>query len=116
MVVVQDIFTSQNITMAAKSASIKAIELARSVFESVQGGGLGLLKFSIEELKPTNGSPTEESKKWDIVCSFFETLGSTKASRFKASVDLKANTVTIEKLDGDHSAIEGKYNIQKQEE
>lgn len=100
--------------MATKSASIKAIELARSVFESIQGG-LGLLKFSIEELKPTNGSSTEESKKWDITCSFFETFASSAPSRFKASVDLNNNTVTIEKLDGEHNTVVGKYTVTKQE-
>jgi|GEM_PF-2123473 hypothetical protein len=96
----------------AKSASVKAIELARSVFESIQGG-LGLLKFSVDSLVPTNGSPTEESQKWDIVCSFFETLGSSAPSKYKASVDLTTNTVSIEKIDGGHSPVEGKYVITK---
>ena len=93
-----------------KSASVKAIELTKSVFESVQGG-LGLLRFSVEELKPTNGSPTEESKKWEVTCSFLESLGSTSPARFKASVDLNLNTVTIEKLGGSHSALEGSYQV-----
>ena len=45
-----------------ESASIKAIELTRSLFESVHGN-LGLLKFNIEELTPTNGTRPKESKK-----------------------------------------------------
>ena len=104
---------SFSIIMATtKSASVKAIELTRSVFESIQGG-LGLLKFSVETLTPTNGTSTEESKKWDIVCSFFETLGSSSPSRYKASVDLTTNTVAIEKLDGGKSSVEGKYKVTK---
>lgn len=101
--------------MTTESASIKAIKLARSVFESIQGGGLGLLKFSVEQLTPTNGRGAEESKKWDVICSFFETLGSSTPSRFKASVDLNSNTVTIKKLDGSQSMIEGQYKITKEE-
>ncbi|MFA6252270.1 MAG: hypothetical protein WCX74_02630 [Candidatus Paceibacterota bacterium] len=98
----------------AKSASIKAIELARSVFESIQGG-LGLLKFSIEELIPTNGDNGGESMKWDIICSFIENLQSSTPSRFKASVDLNNNTVTIQKLtDGDTKMV-GAYKVTKTE-
>lgn len=80
-----------------KSASIRAIELTRAVFESIHGN-LGVLKFSIEELKPTNGSPIEESKKWDVICSFFESVGSSAPSRFQSSVNLNDGTVTIKKL------------------
>ena len=94
--------------MATKSASAQAIELTRSVFESAQGN-LGLLKFSIESLKPTNGTGTEESKKWDVECSFFESLGSSKPARYLASVDLNKETVTIKKLDGGNAQIEGAY-------
>ncbi len=86
----------------AKSASIKAIELTKSVFESIHGN-IGVLRFSVEELIPTNGSNGEESKKWDIVCSLFETLGSTSPSKFKASVNLTDNTVTIKKLSVDEA-------------
>lgn len=84
--------------MPAKSASIKAIELTRAVFESVHGN-LGLLKFAIEELRPMNGANGEESKRWEVTCSFFETLGSSAPSRYKAVVNLVDNTVTINKLD-----------------
>lgn len=83
--------------MATKSASIKAIELTRSVFESIHGN-LGLLKFNIEELTPKNGTKGEESKKWEIVCSFLETLGSSSQSRYRVSVNLNDRTITIKKL------------------
>ncbi len=75
-----------------------------------------MLKFSVEELKPTNGSPTEESKKWEVICSFFESLGSSTPARFKASVDLTLNSVTIEKLEGPHSPLEGSYKIVEKQE
>ena len=85
--------------MPNESTSIQAIRLVRSVFEHVHGN-LGLLKFNVEELAPTNGTPDIESKKWDITCSFFETLGSTEPSKYKASVDLNNNTVTFKKISG----------------
>lgn len=95
-----------------ESASIKAIQLVRNVFEHVHGN-LGLLKFSIEELIPTNGTETTESKKWDIICSFYETLGSTSPSKYKASVDLNTNTVTIKKIVGpaEGSKTEGTWTF-----
>lgn len=83
----------------AESASIKAIELTRKVFEHIHGN-LGLLKFNVEELTPTNGNDAEESKKWGIICSFYETLGSSSPSRYKVSVDLNTNTVRFEKISG----------------
>lgn len=83
--------------MATKSASIKAIEITRAVFESIHGN-IGLLRFNIEELIPTNGSNGLESKKWDVVCSFFETLGSASPSRYKVSVNLIDGTVTLKKI------------------
>ena len=43
------------------SASIRAVSLVRSLFEHIHGN-LGVLKFSIEELKPTNGSPRQNPK------------------------------------------------------
>ena len=85
-----------------ESASIKAIQLTRSVFESVHGN-IGLLKFNIEELTPTNGTATEESKKWKIICSFYETLSSTAPSRYEVAVDLTTNTVSIKKLSGEEN-------------
>lgn len=85
-----------------ESASIRAIQLTRNVFESVHGN-IGLLKFNIEELTPTNGTANEESKKWKIICSFYETLGSTSPSRYEVSVDLNTNTVSIKKISGTES-------------
>lgn len=91
--------------MPIESASIKAIELTRAVFEHIHGN-LGLLKFNVEELIPTNGSNGEESKKWDVTCSFFETLGSSGPSRYKVSVNLNDNTVILKKISGDPATTE----------
>lgn len=101
-----------------ESASIKAIELTRKVFEHVHGN-LGLLKFTVEQLTPTNGTDTEESKKWDIICSFYETLGSSSPSKYKVSVDLNTNTVRFEKISGlsEKSGIEkGSYVVKSKKE
>lgn len=104
--------------MTTESVSIQAIQLVRKVFESVHGN-LGLLKFNIEELTPTNGDVEEDSQKWDIICSFYETLGSTAPSRYQASVDLNKNTVVIKKLSRapteSPDKVEGKYRVIKQE-
>lgn len=81
----------------AESLSIKAIRLARKVFESVHGN-LGLLSFNVEELTPTNGTNGEDSKKWKIICTFHETLGSTTPSRFEVHVDLNTSIVKYKKL------------------
>ncbi|MGD0976888.1 MAG: hypothetical protein ABR875_01160 [Minisyncoccia bacterium] len=83
--------------MPTKSASIQAIDLTRAVFESIHGN-IGLLKFNVEELTPKNGKNGEDSKKWEIVCSFLETLGSSSQSRYRVFVDLNDRTVTIKKL------------------
>lgn len=102
--------------MSNESASIQAIQLVRKVFESVHGN-LGLLKFNVEELVPTNGTNGQDSKKWDVVCSFYETLGSTTPSRYKASVDLEKNTVVFRKISGsdDQAAkLEGSYKVTKE--
>ena len=102
--------------MSNESASIQAIQLVRKVFESVHGN-LGLLKFNVEELVPTNGTNGEDSKKWDIVCSFYETLGSTSPSRYKASVDLEKNTVVFKKVSGSGDQpgkLEGSYKVTKE--
>lgn len=101
--------------MEVKSASIRAIELTRAVFESIHGN-LGLLKFTIEELIPTNGTNGEESKKWDIVCNFFESLGSSAPSRYKVSVNLNDNTITIKKLDVKSEEPPQKYKVVEQSE
>lgn len=102
--------------MTTESVSIQAIRLARSVFESVYGN-VGLLKFNIEKLTPMNGSEKEESKKWEIVCSFYETLGSTAPSQYQVFVDLNKNAVEIKKLsksaDSFHDKAEGTYKFVK---
>ena len=96
--------------MDKKSLSIRAIELTRAVFESVHGN-IGLLKFNIEELTPTNGTNGEDSKKWRIVCSFYETLGSSAPSRYQVDVNLNDNTVTIKKLSGEQPTAEQRYSV-----
>lgn len=101
----------------AEQASIKAIELTRKVFEHIHGN-LGILRFNVEELTPTNGNDTEESKKWKIICSFYETLGSTEPSKFEVNVDLITNTVRFHKIAGlsvDPKHDEGSYTIKKEE-
>jgi hypothetical protein len=98
----------------AESNSIIAINLARRVFEHVHGN-LGLLRFNVEELQPTNGTPTEASKKWKIICSFFETLSSAAPSRYEVNVDLNDNTVRFKKIAGPatEQKAEGSYVIKK---
>jgi hypothetical protein len=76
-----------------QSKSIKAVELARGLFEHIHGN-VGLLKFSIEELKPN----VDNDDKWDIVCSFYETLGSANPSRYRAKVDLSTMIISTEKI------------------
>lgn len=97
-----------------QSTSIKAIKLTRAVFESVHGN-IGLLKFNIEELAPTNGTDGTESKKWKVVCSFYETLGSESPSRYEANVNINDNTVSIKKL-GIEEAKESKFVVKEKEE
>ena len=98
--------------MSEKSASIKAIELTRAVFESIHGN-LGLLKFNIEELTPKNGTNGKESQKWEIICSFFETLGSSSPSRYKVLVNLSDNTVNLQKISGASNELKQEYIIKK---
>ena len=98
--------------MPNESASIQAIQLVRKVFEHVHGN-IGVLKFNIEELTPINGINGEGSKKWKVVCSFFETVGSSAPSRFESMVNLNDNTVTIKKLGAEDP--ETKYTITKQD-
>lgn len=99
--------------MPTESLSVEAIKLTRAVFESVHGN-IGLLRFNIENLTPKNGMNEENSKKWEIICSFFETLGSTAPSRYRVLVNLNDNTVAIEKL-GALGAPEEKYTFTKTE-
>lgn len=80
-----------------KSNSIKAIELVRGLFEYIHGN-LGLLKFSVDELTALNGTNGKDSKKWKIVCSFYETIGSKNPTKYGAHVDLNDNTVNIKKI------------------
>lgn len=99
-----------------KSSSVKAIQLAKTVFESINGN-LGLLKFNIEELTPitTSITPTEsdsEPKEWIIICSFFESLGSVSPSRYQAIVNLNDNIVSIKKLDTTQLETEKKYKVE----
>lgn len=101
--------------MSNESASIEAIRLTRTVFEYIHGN-LGLLKFNVEELTPTNGTNGGESKKWDITCTFFESLGSSSPSRYKASVNLIDKTVTIKKIDGDKEVKEERFTVKPAEE
>jgi len=83
--------------MPTESASIEAIKLTRMVLESVHGN-LGVLKFNIDELTPINGTNGEESKKWKVICSFFESLGDSAPSKYEVMVNLNDNTVSIKKL------------------
>ncbi len=94
-----------------ESASIDAIQLVRRVFEHVHGN-LGLLKFNIEELNPIDDTSKENSKKWNVICSFFETIGSSSPSRYVSTVDLNDNTVTIKKLGTEEPVSE--YKVTKQ--
>lgn len=101
--------------MANPSNSIEAIKLARSVFESIHGN-LGLLKFNINELTPKNGTSVDDSKKWEIICNFYETLGSTEPSTYRALVDLNNNIVSIKKIGGSsEQATEKQFKVIPQE-
>jgi len=105
----------KRVQLMSESASIQAIQLTRKIFETVHGN-LGLLKFNIEELTPSNGAADTESKKWDVVCTFFETLSSSAPSRYKASVDLNNNSVIIKKLlgpSGKEGEVVGKWTVKK---
>ncbi|MEI8364481.1 MAG: hypothetical protein WCF78_03425 [archaeon] len=51
---------------------IQAVDLVKSLFESIHGN-LGLLKFSLEELKPINGDG-DNSERWVVICSFYKKL------------------------------------------
>ena len=101
-----------------ESLSIRAIQLTRKVFETVHGN-LGLLKFNIDELTPTNGTADTESKKWDVVCTFFETLSSSEPSKYKASVDLNNNSIIIKKIagpSGKEKDVVGKWTVKKKKD
>lgn len=92
-----------------KSNSIKAIELARAVFESIQGN-FGLIRFAVTELIPTNGSNGRDSMKWQLKCRFYETPNSSEPSFYQAEVNLKDNTVEIKDLKIQNQKIK-KYTV-----
>src|SRR3989338_1307138 len=102
--------------MPTESTSIQAIQLVRRVFEHINGN-LGVLRFNVEELTPTNGTDTQESKKWKVVFSFYETLGSSSPSKYTADVDLTTNTLSFKKIsrpdDNQPEKLEGSYVIKK---
>ena len=101
--------------MAGKSLSIQAIELTRAVFESIHGN-LGILKFNIAELTPTNGTNGENSKKWRVICSFYETLGSTEPASYQVDVNLNDNTVAIKKISIDSPGVAQTYRVTSAEQ
>ncbi|MFZ2205354.1 MAG: hypothetical protein WAV23_02070 [Minisyncoccia bacterium] len=79
------------------SLSVEAITLARAAFSSAQGQ-LGLIKFSVEELVPVEGT---DSKIWNLTCSFYENLGNPTPSKYIAVVNTENKTVSIKKIGGD---------------
>ena len=85
--------------METSPKQIRAVELVKTLFEMIHGN-LGLLKFSLEELKPSNGKGVE-SDKWTVVCSFYKTLSSQKPTVYEAHVNLKENTVTVKAISGE---------------
>ncbi|MEK7088771.1 MAG: hypothetical protein AAB913_01420 [Patescibacteria group bacterium] len=99
--------------MPTESASTQAVQLVRTLFEHIHGN-LGILRFSIEELKPDPES-NPESKIWDVTCSFFETIGSSAPTRYFAKVRLDDRTVTIKKLGTNEVAPEQKYKFAPEE-
>jgi hypothetical protein len=92
----------------SKSVSIEAINLAKSAFSTMQGN-FGLVKFSIETLEQNK----RKSEIWDLVCTFYENLGSPLPSKYKAIIDTKKQTVSIKKLEGE--IIERKFKVMEEE-
>lgn len=82
-----------------KTKQIRAVELVKSLFESIHGN-LGLLKFSLEKLEPNNGHG-ENSDKWLVICSFYKTLSSQEPTVYQADVDLKENLVSVKAIKGE---------------
>lgn len=83
----------------AQTKQVRAIQLVRSLFESIHGN-LGLLKFSLEKLEPNNGHGTE-SDKWLVICSFYKTLSSQEPTIYQAEVDLIENLVSVKAIKGE---------------
>ncbi len=99
--------------MTNQTASIEAVNLTRSLFESIHGN-LGVLRFNIEELTPLEGDISKESRKWKIVCSFFETLQDTSPSKYEVMADLDTKQLTVKKLTNlskSPSKIEGDWTM-----
>ncbi len=78
---------------------IQAVDLVKSLFESIHGN-LGLLKFSLEELKPINGDG-DNSERWVVICSFYKTLSSQEPTVYEAEVNLLDNTVRVKAIRGE---------------
>lgn len=76
------------------SLSVQAIKLARAAFSSAQGQ-LGLIKFTVEELTPVEDS---DSKKWNLICSFYENLGNPNPTKYNAVINTEDKTVSIKKI------------------
>ncbi len=94
----------------AQTKQIRAIELVKSLFESIHGN-LGLLKFSLEKLEPNNGDG-ENSDKWLVICSFYKTLSSQEPTVYQADVDLKENLVSVKAIKGEtEGEIKKKYRM-----
>ena len=83
----------------SESASVEAITLARAAFSSAQGD-LGLIKFSVEELVPSDKSADMASRTWELTCSFYENMGSPTPTKYKAIINLDSKTVSIKKMGG----------------
>lgn len=99
----------------AKSDTIKAIELVRSLFEHIHGN-LGLLSFSIEELKVLPKESESSLPKYEIICSFFETLGSDSQSKYTTVVDMANKEVTVKKIGKDSDGSEKVYTFEEKEQ
>ncbi|PWU23846.1 hypothetical protein C5B42_01645 [Candidatus Cerribacteria bacterium 'Amazon FNV 2010 28 9'] len=79
------------------SSSFKAIELTRAFFELVNGE-VGLLKFNIDELTELPKATESDPEKWEVVCSFIESLGSSVRSKYKVTVNINNNTLIVKKI------------------
>lgn len=93
------------------SSSVEAITLARAAFSSAQGN-LGLIKFSVEELTPVNPTEDGNSKTWNLICSFYESLGSSTPSKYNVSVNIENKSVSIKKIGGGET--ERKFSVIEQ--
>lgn len=92
----------------SESTSVEVINLAKSAFSTMQNN-FGLIKFSIETLEQDKKKP----QIWNLVCTFYENLGSFQPSKYKAVIDSKKQTVTIRKIEGPEE-IERKFVIKEE--